>query len=69
MGALLLLCVCGTAAAQDATTRLLVQVTYLKPEKVTEWRTLQQNEVVPALKKAGVKTRTTLETLFGDRPE
>ena len=60
---------CGTAAAQDTATRLLVQVTQLKPDRVGEWRALQQNEVIPALKKAGVETRTTLETLFGDRPE
>ena len=60
---------CGTVTAQNTTTRLLVQVTHLKPDMVDEWRALQQNEVLPALKKAGVETRTTLETLFGDRPE
>jgi hypothetical protein len=58
----------GAANAQD-TTRILVQVSHLKPERVAEWRALQQNEVVPALKKAGVTQRTVLETLFGDRAE
>lgn len=67
--ALALLCVSGFAAAQQDTTRLLVQVSYLKPERVNEWIALQRDEVMPALKKAGVPNRTTLETLFGDRPE
>ena len=57
------------AQAQQDTTRILVTVAHLKPEKVNEWRSLQQNEVIPALKKAGIATRLTLETLFGDRPE
>ena len=66
--ALVLFCLSGAASAQD-TTRLLVQVSHLKPERVAEWRALQQNEVMPALKKAGVTQRTVLETLFGDRTE
>lgn len=57
------------AQAQPNTTRILVTVAHLKPEKVNEWRSLQQNEVIPALKKAGITSRTVLETLFGDRPE
>jgi hypothetical protein len=57
------------AQAQQDTTRILVAVAHLKPEKVTEWRSLQQKEVIPALKKAGITTRTVLETMFGDRPE
>jgi hypothetical protein len=59
----------GSAASAQDTTRILVQVSHLKPERVAEWRALQQNEVVPALKKAGVTQRTVLETLFGDRTE
>jgi hypothetical protein len=68
---LALLCVSSVAnaQAQPDTTRILVTVAHLKPEKVNEWRSLQQNEVIPALKKAGITTRTVLETLFGDRPE
>jgi hypothetical protein len=58
----------GTTNAQD-TTRILVQVSQLRPERVAEWRALQQNEVMPALKQAGVTQRTVLETLFGDRME
>jgi hypothetical protein len=58
----------SAATAQD-TTRILVQVSHLKPERVAEWRALQQNEVVPALKKAGVMQRMVLETLFGERGE
>jgi hypothetical protein len=66
---LALLCIAGAVAAQQDTTRLLVQVSYLKPERVGEWLALQRDEVMPALRKAGVPNRTTLETLFGDRPE
>jgi len=57
------------APAQPANTRVLVQVTQLKPGRAAEWRALQQNEVLPALKKAGVTSRDTLETLFGDTNE
>ena len=66
--AFVLLSIASTANAQD-TTRILVQVSQLKPERVAEWRALQQNEVLPALKQAGVTQRTVLETLFGDRME
>ena len=67
---LLLVCAGATAVAQQpATTRYVVQVTQLKPDRVDEWRALQQNEVNPALKKAGVASRTVLETIFGERPE
>jgi hypothetical protein len=66
--ALVLLALGSAVSAQD-TTRILVQVSHLKPERVAEWRALQQNEVLPALKKAGVTQRTVLETLFGDRTE
>jgi hypothetical protein len=55
--------------APPANTRTQVQVTQLKPGRAADWRALQQNEVLPALKRAGVTTRTTLETLFGDTNE
>jgi hypothetical protein len=55
------------SAAAPATTRLIVQVTNLKPDKVDVWRKLQQNEVNPALKKAGVTSRTVSETVMGER--
>lgn len=71
VAALLLACACGAVAAQPAptTTRLIVQIVQLKPDMQDEWRAMQQNEVNPALKRAGITTRTVLETLFGDRPE
>ena len=40
--ALLLVCAGATAVAQQpATTRYVVQVTQLKPDRVDEWRALQ----------------------------
>lgn len=61
----------GASLAQNApaNARTLVQAIQLKPGRAAEWRALQQNEVIPALKKAGVASRTTLETLFGDTNE
>lgn len=56
-------------AAQPAVTRILVQATVLKPGRAAEWRALQRDEVLPALKKAGVPWRDTLETVFGDQQE
>lgn len=56
-------------AAQPAVTRILIQATTLKPNKAADWRALQEKEVLPALKKAGVPWRDYLETMFGDREE
>ena len=69
--ALLAIAPLGVSLAQNApaNTRTLVQAIQLKPGRAAEWRALQQNEVIPALKKAGVMTRVTLETLFGDTNE
>jgi hypothetical protein len=53
-------------AAAPATTRSFVQVVRLKPDMVTEWMDLQRNEVIPAQKKAGVTSRTTLVTVIGN---
>ncbi len=47
-------------------TRSYVQLVRLKPEMVTEWIALQRNEVIPAQKKAGVTSRTTLVTQVGE---
>ena len=53
-------------AAQPTPYRTRVTVTQLKPDMINEWVDLQKNEVVPALKKAGVKTRNVLSSgLFG----
>lgn len=46
--------------------RSFVQVIRLRPEMVNEWIALQRDEVIPAQKKAGVKSRTTLVTQVGN---
>ena len=47
-----------------------VTITHVKPDMLSEWVDLQKNEVVPALKKAGIKTRTVYSTgLFGNSYE
>src|SRR5258707_308005 len=56
--------------AQTSPNRSRVTITHLKPDMVNEWVDLQKNEVVPALKKAGVKTRTAFATsIFGTSGE
>lgn len=58
-----------TFAAQNntpGTTRYLVTTDHLKPEMMTQWRMLQKNEVLPALKKAGVTSRKVYHTVVGD---
>jgi hypothetical protein len=56
--------------AQGAPTpvaeRSYVQVVRLKPDMVDTWIALQQNEVIPAQKKAGVASRVTLATVVGN---
>jgi hypothetical protein len=55
-------------AAAPATLR--VTVTQVKADMLDEWLDLQKNEVVPALKKGGVKTRTVYSSgLFGTAGE
>jgi hypothetical protein len=61
-----------TALAQEGgppTTRLLVTEVRVKPDKIAEWLALERNEVVPALKKSGVKRYTVFQTLIGDTNE
>ena len=59
-------CVAQPAAPQLAR----VVVTHVKPDMLNEWIDLQKNEVVPALKKAGQKSRTVYATsLFGNSYE
>jgi hypothetical protein len=54
--------------AQSSMSR--VTITHVRPEMLTEWVDLQKNEVVPALKKAGEKTRTVyVSGLFGSSYE
>jgi hypothetical protein len=54
----------------EAQARFRATVTRVKPDMLNEWIDLQKNEVVPALKKAGVKTRTVLSSgIFGTSGE
>ena len=58
--------------AQEAgtgTTRLLVTHVRVPPAKAGTWLELQRNEVVPALKKAGVEGYTTYRTVVGEVAE
>ena len=52
--------------AQSANPMYRVTVTHVKPDMLDEWQDLQRHEVIPALKKAGVKTQTVYRTYFGD---
>ena len=56
------------AMAQPAatTTRSQVTVVRIKADMLNEWLDLQRNEVVPALKKAGIKQRTVWNTAVGN---
>jgi hypothetical protein len=51
------------------TMPLLVITTRLKPDHLAQWIALQQREVLPALRKAGVREYTVYETVHGDTPE
>jgi hypothetical protein len=67
--ALSMLCVAAAGVAQETgprNTRLLVTEVHVKPEMVDEWLALERNQVVPALKKAGVKQYTVYETVIGE---
>jgi hypothetical protein len=56
--------------AQSAPTTYRTTIYHLKPDMVNEWVDMEKNEVVPALKKAGVKTRNVYVTaLFGNAGE
>ena len=69
--ALLALAFNPLAPAQTAApARSRVTVTHVKPDMLSEWIDLQKNEVVPALKKSGEKTRTVYATsVFGNSYE
>ena len=53
-------------AAAPTSTRSYVQVYRLHPDMVNEWMALQKDEVIPAQKKGGVVSRTTLVTVVGN---
>ena len=50
-------------------TRLLVTHVRVAPANVGTWLELQRNEVIPALKKAGLEDYTTYQTVIGELPE
>jgi len=52
-----------------ATTRLLVTHVRVAPAKAGTWLELQRNEVIPALKKAGLKNYTTYQAVVGEVTE
>ena len=56
----------GETLAQSPQTRLLVSEVQLKPDKIDEWLALQEDEVVPALKEAGVTERDVYRAVIGD---
>lgn len=53
------------ARAQAPETRLIVTEVQLKPEMIDEWLEIQEREVVPALKKAGVAERDVFQGVIG----
>jgi hypothetical protein len=58
------LCSAQPAPAPAPVSR--VTITQVRPDMLNEWLDLQKNEVVPALKKARVATRTVYSSgLFG----
>lgn len=63
----------ASAVAQAPTargiTRLLITTYRVKPDHVSTWLRLQEEEVVPALKKAGVETRAVYRTIVGEATE
>lgn len=70
--AIVLLAASAVAAAQEGgpgNTRTLVTYVRVKPAAIDTWRMLQRDQVVPALKKAGLKQYTVYETLVGDQTE
>jgi hypothetical protein len=77
VSALVLLLVAGTAAdVADAqaqggqgVTRLQIATFRVKPEKIEAFLALEKNEVVPALKKAGVTSRQVYRTVVGETNE
>jgi hypothetical protein len=53
-------------SASSSTQRSQIRVTEVKPDMLNEWLALQKNQVMPALKKAGISTRTVLTNAYGN---
>jgi len=66
------LCFAGVVLAQSGpppAARSQVVLVHVKSDMLNEWMDLQKNELVPVQKKAGVATRTTYQTVFGNTNE
>lgn len=61
------LCLAQSAPATTAHSQVIL--VHVKPDMLNEWIDLQKNELIPALKKAGVKTRTAYRTMLGNSNE
>lgn len=58
---------CHAQSATNPTSRMTI--THVKPEMLTEWRDIQK-EMIPILKKGGVKSRMVYQTtMFGNSYE
>ena len=57
--------VCRAQTTPPPPARLSGTITHVKPDMLNEWTDLNKNEVIPAYKKAGVKTRTIYRTVWG----
>ena len=66
------LCFAGVALAQSGpplAAHSQVVLVHIKSDMLNEWMDLQKNEFIPAQKKAGLATRTTYQTVFGNTNE
>lgn len=55
-------------AAQSANPTSRVVYNHVRPDMINEWLDPQKNEVVPALKKAGVKTALYIVRVLSAHP-
>ena len=60
---------CLAQSSQPPITPYVATAIQVKPDMLNEWLDLQKNEVVPALKKAGVSSRAIYATTAGDNYE
>jgi hypothetical protein len=66
------LCFAGVVLAQSGpplAAHSQVVMVHIKSDMLNEWMDLQKNELIPAQKKAGLATRTTYQTVFGNTNE
>jgi len=66
------LCFAGLVLAQSGpplAAHSQVVLVHIKSDMLNEWMDLQKNEFIPAQKKAGLATRTTYQTVFGNTNE